>query len=225
MAGRERVRAEVLRRLHKIGEFDELVAGDAGHGSLAAGVARGEFVNHLLAKLALVIENEVRNAESRRDISRIVNVAPGAAGALAVRGFAVIIKLHRDAHDVIALLLQQSGDDARVDAARHGDDDARLARRGRLRRMIRYAIRHLRKRRLSSTESGRDGWRRENQAPGRRASVRPLSPFRALPVQEAILSIFFDRESRHPGVILFAAAIAAMTPRRFRRGDGSKWRR
>jgi hypothetical protein len=29
-----------------------------------------------------------------------------------VRGFAVIIKLHRDAHDVIALLLQQSGDDA-----------------------------------------------------------------------------------------------------------------
>jgi hypothetical protein len=29
------------------------------------------------------------------------------------------------------------------------------------------------------------------KAPARRASVRPLSPFRALPVQEAILSKFF----------------------------------
>ena len=59
----------------------------------------------------------MRNAQSRRNISRIVDVAARAAGALAVRGFPVIIKLHRDAHDVVALLLQQSGDDAGVDAA------------------------------------------------------------------------------------------------------------
>ena len=41
---------------------------------------------------------------------------------------AVIIKLQRNADDVIARLLQHRRDDARIDAAGHGDDDARLGR-------------------------------------------------------------------------------------------------
>ncbi len=83
-----------------------------GTGVSPLGVARGEFVDHLLAKLALVVENEMRNAELRRDASGVVDVATGAAGALAMGGLAVVIELHRHADDVIALLLQQRGDDA-----------------------------------------------------------------------------------------------------------------
>ena len=38
MAGREDVGAKILGGLEQIGEFDELVAGDAGNRRLAAGV-------------------------------------------------------------------------------------------------------------------------------------------------------------------------------------------
>ena len=55
-----------------------------------------------------------------------MNVLAGAAGALAVRRLAMVVELQRDADDVIALLFQQRGDDARIDAAGHGDDDARF---------------------------------------------------------------------------------------------------
>ena len=42
------------------------------------------------------------NAEPRRDVARIVNILPRAARALAVRRFAVVIELHRDADHVVA---------------------------------------------------------------------------------------------------------------------------
>ncbi len=46
-----------------------------------------------------------------------------------MRGFAVVVKLQGDADDVVALLLEQRRDDARIDAARHRDHDAGFARR------------------------------------------------------------------------------------------------
>ena len=70
MAGGERVGAKILRRLEQIGEFDELVAGDAGHRRFAAGVRRGELFDHLLLKAAFEIENKMRNAQTRRDGAR-----------------------------------------------------------------------------------------------------------------------------------------------------------
>ena len=54
----------------------------------------------------------------------VVNVLAGAAGALPVLGRAVVIELHSDADDVIALLLEQGRDDRGIDAARHGHDHA-----------------------------------------------------------------------------------------------------
>jgi len=53
-----------------------------------------------------------------------VNVLPGAARALAVRRFAVIVELHRHADDVVAFGREQRRRDRRIDAARHRDNDA-----------------------------------------------------------------------------------------------------
>ena len=74
MAGRQRVGAEILGGVEQIGELDELVAGDAGHRRLAAGVALGESVDHLLAEAALVVEHVMRDAEPRRDPAGVVDV-------------------------------------------------------------------------------------------------------------------------------------------------------
>ena len=65
----------------------------------------------------------MRNADPLGDIARIVDVLPGAAGALAMGGRAVIIELQRDADDVVAFRLQQRSRRRRIDAALHGDHD------------------------------------------------------------------------------------------------------
>jgi hypothetical protein len=65
----------------------------------------------------------MRNADSFSDVAGIVDVLSGAAGALTMSGRAMIVKLQRDADDVIALGLQQGSRHRRVDAAGHGDND------------------------------------------------------------------------------------------------------
>ncbi len=66
----------------------------------------------------------MRNADGVGHAARIVDVLAGAAGALAVNGGTVVVELQRHADDVIALALQQRGDDRRIHAARHRHDDA-----------------------------------------------------------------------------------------------------
>ena len=66
----------------------------------------------------------MRDAERLGDAAGIVDVLAGAARAGAMRRRAMIVELQRDADDVIALALQQAGDDGGIDAARHRDDDA-----------------------------------------------------------------------------------------------------
>ncbi|GEP08680.1 hypothetical protein MGN01_05250 [Methylobacterium gnaphalii] len=48
---------------------------------------------------------------------------------------AMVVELQRDADDLVALALQQSGHDRGIDAAGHGDDNACLV--GRLRKIER----------------------------------------------------------------------------------------
>ena len=71
----------------------------------------------------------MRQAQPGGDVARVVDVLPGAAGALAVDRGAMVVKLHGEADDVIALARQHRRDDAGIDAPRHGHDDARLRRR------------------------------------------------------------------------------------------------
>ena len=91
-------------------------------------IAVGEAVDHRLAEAVLVVEHVMRNADALGDAARIVDVLAGAAGALAVGRRAVVVKLQRDADDVVALGLQQRRRDRGIDAARHGDDDAGVLR-------------------------------------------------------------------------------------------------
>ena len=106
--------------------FIVLVAGDAGDRRLARDIGAGEGLDHLLAELRLVIEHVMGDAEPGGDVARVVDVLAGAAGALAVGRRAVVIELHRHADDVVAVARQQRRGDARIDAARHRDDDARV---------------------------------------------------------------------------------------------------
>ena len=111
MTGRQNVGAEVPGGLQEVAELDRAVALDAGDRRLAGDVALGEAGDHLLAEAALVVEHVMRDADRLRDAAGIVDVLAGAAGALAVRRGAVVVELQRDADDIVALALQQGGDD------------------------------------------------------------------------------------------------------------------
>ena len=68
-------------------------------------------------------------AEPVGDLAGIGNILAGAAGAGLARGDALVIELQGDAHDVVALLLQERRRDRQIDAARHRDHHAGVAGR------------------------------------------------------------------------------------------------
>ena len=57
------------------------------------------------------------NAETLRDTARVVDILTGTAGALAMRGGTVIVKLKCHANDVIPFLLQKRCDNRGIYAA------------------------------------------------------------------------------------------------------------
>ena len=107
MAGRQRLGAEVARGLEKVAELHRPVAGDTGHRRLAARIGVGECIHHIGAEAAFIVEHVVRDAETIGDLAGVLDVLASAAGTLLADGGAVIVELQRDAHDVIALLLQE----------------------------------------------------------------------------------------------------------------------
>jgi hypothetical protein len=72
---------------------------------LAQRVAFGEIVDHGLSKAVFVIQHVMRNANSVGNIAGIVDILSGAASAFAVCGRAMVIKLKRDANNVVAFRL------------------------------------------------------------------------------------------------------------------------
>ena len=129
VAGRQRLGAELARRPEQVAELHRAVAGDAGHRRLAAHVGIGERLHDLGAEAAFVVEHVVRDGEPLGDLAGVLDVLAGAAGAGLADGDAMVIELQGDAHDVVALLLQQRRRDRRIDAARHRDHHAGVAGR------------------------------------------------------------------------------------------------
>jgi len=107
VAGRKRRSAKLARGLEQVAKLDGTVALDARDGRFAGGVAFGEHVDHRLAEAVLIVQHIMRDADPLGDVTRVVNVLTRAAGALAMGGRAMVVKLQRDADDVIALCLQQ----------------------------------------------------------------------------------------------------------------------
>ena len=128
MSGRHHLGAEFARGVEQIVELDRLVAFDAGHRRLARDIAVGEAVDHRFLEAALIVEHVMRDADALGDHARVMDIAAGAAGALAMGGGAMIVKLQGHADDIIAFGLEQGGRDRGIDAAGHGDDDAGLFR-------------------------------------------------------------------------------------------------
>ncbi len=129
VAGRQEVGAEVVGGVEQIGEFHVLVAGDAWDRRLAGDIGAGERLDDLPSKALLIIEHIVGNAQPGRDVPRVVDILPGATGALAMGGFAMVVELHRHADDIVALGGERGRGDRRIDAARHSHDNAGLRRR------------------------------------------------------------------------------------------------
>ena len=129
MAGRKAVGAEVARRFQQIGEFDGLVAANAGDRGLAAKIAVGEILHHLVVKATFVIEHIMRDAEPSGDGARIVDIGTGTARPLGLDGDSVIIKLQSDPHHLVSLLMKQGCRDGTVYATGHRDDDPCVGRR------------------------------------------------------------------------------------------------
>jgi hypothetical protein len=122
--GGESVGAELPGGRQQIGELDRLVAGDARDRRFAGNIALGEGIDHRLAEPLLVVQHIMRNAERLGDAARVGDVLAGATGADTMRRGAVVVELQRHADDIVALALQQAGNDRRIDAARHRDNDA-----------------------------------------------------------------------------------------------------
>ena len=128
VAGRHHARAQLLRGGEQILELDGLVAGNARHRRFTRDIAFREAIDHRRLEAALVIENVMRNADAFRDLAGIVDILPGAAGALAVGRSAMIVKLQGDADDIVAFGLQQGRHDRGIDTPRHGNDHAGVFR-------------------------------------------------------------------------------------------------
>jgi len=128
VAGRKRIGAEIPRRLEKVGELDGLVAGHARDRRLAGNIAVGEAVHDLFLEPAFIVQHVMRNADHFRRTARVVDVDARAAGLGLGNGRAVIVELQCDADDVIPFRLHHGRHDRAVDAAGHGNDDARIFR-------------------------------------------------------------------------------------------------
>src|SRR6185503_1033959 len=128
MPGRERMCTKLARGREQIAKLDRAVALDAGHRRFAERVAVGKIVDHGFTEAAFVVEHVMRNADPFGDVAGVVDVAAGAAGALAMGGRAMVVKLQRDPDHVVAFGLQQGSRHRGIDAAGHGDNDPRVLR-------------------------------------------------------------------------------------------------
>ena len=129
MPGRQCLRAQIARGAEQVAELDGLIAADTGDRGFAAHIGVDEIVDHAFAELAFVVEHIVRNADLLGDIARVMDILPGAARALPLHRLAMVVELQRDPDDVVSRLLKQGRGDGGIHAARHGDDDARIAGR------------------------------------------------------------------------------------------------
>ena len=136
VAGGERGRVEVPRRRQQVAELHRPVALHAGQGRFAGEIAVGEVFHDGGPEAALIVQHVMRNADPVGDRAGVVDVLAGAAGALALRGRTVVVKLQGDADDLMARLRKQRRRDGTVHAAGHGDDHAGGCREDRARETL-----------------------------------------------------------------------------------------
>ena len=139
MPGRHVVENQLAAALLQGVELHVAVAIDAGVGRPAAEILLAEAVDHLASEKSLVVEDEVVHPQTERHLTRVFDIARGAAGALthdarvgvapvdsACRSLEVVVaeELAGGARGLVALPAQQEGGNGAVDAAAHCDKNA-----------------------------------------------------------------------------------------------------
>ena len=136
MPGRHVVESQLAAALLQGVELHVAVAVDARVGRSTAEVLLAEAVNHFTSEKSLVVEDEVVHPQTERHLTRVFDIARGAAGALACdarvgvapvdsacRSLEVVVaeELAGGARGLVALTAQQEGGNGAVDAAAHCD--------------------------------------------------------------------------------------------------------
>jgi hypothetical protein len=71
----------------------------------------GEGLDDRGLEALLIVENVMGNAERCRHAARVMDILPGATRALAMNGFAVVVKLEGHAHHFVTLAGKQARHD------------------------------------------------------------------------------------------------------------------
>ena len=117
VSGRDRVGAEPLRSIDERRELQIAVAVRAGKRRTARGVLANEVRHDLLVELPLEVDDVVRDADSRCDAPRIVQIVDRTAAAERGLTLRLVIELHGQTDDVMALLGEQRRGHRRIDTA------------------------------------------------------------------------------------------------------------
>ena len=123
MAGRQTIPAQIARDGKEVGELWPHIAAHTGDGGAPGQIIIGKLFDHRLTKSADMVDNMVNKAQPLRDLRRIANILPRAAGTRAARRAIAVIQAQRYADDICARTRGKRCNHARIDAARHGNDN------------------------------------------------------------------------------------------------------
>ncbi len=121
---RDRVAGEPSGAFPERRELDLGVARGARDRRLPGQIGGDEGAHDVAAELLLEVEHVVADSQRPGDAARVGQIVQRAASAGAAGLARVIPELHREADDLVALLLQEKRGDRGIDPARHGDGDA-----------------------------------------------------------------------------------------------------
>ena len=124
VAGRNGVGAEGGGAVQQMRELQLAVALHAGDRGATDGILPDERRDDRGIELPFEVHHVVRDAERGGRASRIVQVIERAASAELSFTRLLVVELHREPDNVMALLDQLCGGDRRVDPSRHGDHDS-----------------------------------------------------------------------------------------------------
>ena len=93
MPSRQPFGAQLPSHHCQISEFHRLIAAHAGHRGFAGGVAVGEVGHDRLGETSLGVDRVVRDTQLVGNTAGVVDILPGAAGALPAGGRAMVVQL------------------------------------------------------------------------------------------------------------------------------------
>ena len=125
MSGGHRICPQFPCGFQQVLKLDFLVTTHTRNWRFAAQIAVGKIFDHCLEKMGFIVKNIVRDTKLIGDIPCVINVFTGTARPFTPDRHAMIVKLERDADDLIAFAQKKPRRDRAVHPARHGDDHTR----------------------------------------------------------------------------------------------------